>query len=178
MGYTNNYYCWTPSPEQTQAVINDIEQLTAQSGAALHITRLDGKIEFNGTRQHSADTFEWPPSPVPPESNAYLDHPEWLTFYCKTDRRKYDMVVFAALLAIKHHVPNAMVETDDYIDLASAVYDIRHRQYSRGSHSVVELLQKTHMNEFSPQHQRGLKLYEQTFPERAAEQTIPWQPVI
>ena len=177
MGYTNTYICSTPTHEEAQAVIDDIELLVANSGAALKVTREPGQIVLNGARQHGAETFEWPPSRVQTKKNAYLEHPERLTVYCKTNRRKYDMVVFAALLSIKHHLPDAEISTDNSMPLESATYNIRHRQYSRGCHSIVELLQKMKMNEFSPQHQRGLELYEQTFPDRADQQAIPWEPV-
>ena len=178
MGYTNTYICSSPTYEETQAVIDDIELLIANSGAALTVTREPGQIVLNGARQHGAEIFKWPPSRGPSENTNYLDYPERITVYCKTCRRKYDMVVFATLLAIKHHIPEAEISTDDSIDLESATYNIRHRQYSRGCQSVVELLQKTRMNEFSPQHQRGLELYKRTFPDRADQQTIPWEPVV
>ena len=178
MGYTNQASYWTPSPETTQAVIEDIQQLVSQSRAAIDFTQLDGQFKINGKRPHDYDEFTWPESPVPPGDYTPQACPTWHVVYCKTDRNKYDMVVFAALLAIKHHVPDAEISTDDSIDLESATYDIRHRQYSRGCRSIVELLQKMHMNEFSPQHQLGLKLYERTFPDRDLQQTIPWEPVI
>ena len=177
MGYTNTYRCWTPSPEQAQAVINDIEQLMAQSGVSLDVTRLDGKIKLNGARQHGAEIFEWPASPTPPDDTSYLEQPEWLVVYCKTYRRKYDMVVLAALLSIKHHVPDATIDTDDTVDLAAATYDIQHRQHSRGCRSIAELLQKMQWNEFSKMHQKGINLYRKTFPDRPLEKLLPWQPI-
>ena len=55
MGYTNSYQYWTPSPETTQAVIEDIQLLVANSGTALKVIREPGQIVLNGARQHGAE---------------------------------------------------------------------------------------------------------------------------
>ena len=117
MGYTNSYQYWTPSPETTQAVIEDIQLLVANSGTALKVIREPGQIVLNGARQHGADYFEWPKSPVPPGNTDYLDYPEQHWDFCKTKRKKYDKVVFAALLSIKHHIPDANILSGDVVEL-------------------------------------------------------------
>ena len=71
-------------PEIAQAVIDDIELLIANSDTALEVTRKPGQIVFNGARQHGADFFEWPKSPIPPGNTAYLNYLEQHQDLCKT----------------------------------------------------------------------------------------------
>ena len=178
MGYTNSYHYWTPSPDTAQAVIDDIELLIANSDTALKVIREPGKIVLNGARQHGADFFEWPKSPVPPGNTAHLDYPERHRDFCKTYRKKYDKVVFAALLSIKHHLPEAMISTDDTRELDTPTGDAQPPPYLGRHHSIVDQLQNMRWNEFSKMHQKGIDLYEKTFPGRPIADLLPWQPVI
>ena len=178
MGYTNSYYYWTPSPETAQAVIDDIELLIANSDTALEVIREPGQIALNGARQHGADFFEWPKSPAPPGNTAHIDYPERHWDFCKTYRKKYDKVVFAALLSIKHHMPDAVILSGDAVELYDASNDAQPPPSLGKYRSVVDQLQKMRWNEFSKMHQKGIDLYQKTFPGRPITNLLPWQPVI
>ena len=178
MGYTNSYYYWTPSPDTAQAVIDDIELLIANSDTALEVIREPGKIALNGAQQHGADFFEWPKSPVPSWNTAYLDYPEQHWDCCKTSRKKYDKVVFAALLSIKHHLPDAVIHTDDTRKLDTPTGGAQLPPCLGRYHSIVGQIVNMKLNEFGKMHQKGIELYQKTFPDRPIAELLPWQPVI
>ena len=73
-------------------------------------------------------------------------------------------------------MPDADISSDDTIELYDASTDDEPPSLGK-YHSVVEQLQKTQWNEFSKMHQKGIDLYQKTFPGRPITELIPWQPV-
>ena len=182
--YEMDYTIWVsyrrPSAKTTQAVIDDIEQIIAQSEADLDVTRVDEQITVNAKPPNSYDEFKWPFGPDTADNENRRDNGRAKPhgqFY-DIDREQYGTVMFAVILAIKHHLPHAVIDTNDCVQLNDARHDIANRIHARGCRSVVELMGKMKGNEFSPCHQRGMDVYRQTFPKRMIEKLLPWQPVI
>ena len=175
MGYTNRFKHRPPTADETQAVIEDIKTLIRNSGTAMTVATGPGQISINGRRPHDTQVFQWPITTTPPGADTPDD--ETRTHYCKTERKKYDMVVLAALLTIKHHIPDAEIATDDCCELKDLHWTMLNDGCARDCNSIVELLMKMRWNEFSKQHQRGADLYQRTFPERNIADVRPWPTV-
>ena len=174
MGYTNHITYAAPNPQQAEGVIADIEALIANCDAALDVQRGEGWISLNEVRPREAEFFRWPltdPDHRWDENRGiYHDH-------CKTERQGYDAVVLAAMLAVKHHLPETVISSDDAHDPTDLLYDIRDPSSNRGCRSIVELIVKMRWNEFSPQHQGAVALHRRTFPDRDLEALLPWRAV-
>ena len=105
MGYTNYYHYPPLTPQQIQNVREDILALTREWDSPLDIIDTDDYISVNGIDDEGHENLIWPPRET---------HDDFAgRQFVKTNRKPYDAVIFAALLAIRHHVPGTEIATDD-----------------------------------------------------------------
>ena len=112
MGYTHYYTIQDPSqPLRGSEIAQDIQNIILAS----EIPMGDGSddpdsqpilehdlVQLNGTGDEAHETLYYPPYD---EGNGFA--------FCKTARKPYDVVVCAALLAIKHHQEDNVEITSD-----------------------------------------------------------------
>ena len=121
MGYTHYYNIQDiTKPLRTSEIAQDIQSIIMASEIPIG----DGNgiqdsqpvlehdlVQMNGIGDEAHDTLCYPPDF---EWNRQIHPVEFLGFaYCKTVRKPYDVVVCAALLAIKHHQRNNVEITSD-----------------------------------------------------------------
>ena len=118
MGYTHTYRIYHLDLDlRVPEVSSDIRRLIKHSNVP--IGDYEGKpgsrpklghslVSFNGIGEDSAETFAFPPS----KDHPHLEHDPGRSF-CKTYRKPYDIIVAAALIAIKHHLSDNVVITSD-----------------------------------------------------------------
>lgn len=118
MGYTHTWHILDETADpMTPEIGDDMRMLLMASEIPVCLEddrpdqppRIDDEsICFNGPGEDGGETFRYPPSP----DNAQWGLPDGLD-WCKTYRRPYDVVVAAALIAIKHHLGGTVETSSD-----------------------------------------------------------------
>ena len=118
MGYTHYvYYERETIPKSNwDAFTTDVRKIIAAAEEKHGITvcreynrsdeppQIDDKhVIFNGVGENSHETFAVDRKPTDPYSRPEDDH---VFAFCKTNRKPYDLVVTACMLAVKHHCPD------------------------------------------------------------------------
>ena len=141
MGYTHYYHIQDiTKPLMTSEIAQDIESIIMASEIPLG----DGSdepdsqpilehdlVQVNGIGDEGHETLCYPPDF---EWNRKVHRPESLgSSFCKTARKPYDVVVCAALLAIKHHLgDNVEIHSDgDFDDEWQPAYQLYRKATGR-----------------------------------------------
>ena len=119
MGYTHYYTLGSPRADlKVLEIAVDVESII--SASEIQIGDWTGKpgskpelgpdeINFNAMQPEEYENFRYPP---PFERNRSIGNREGFSF-CKTERKPYDPVVCATLIAIKHHLGEYVMVTSD-----------------------------------------------------------------
>ena len=158
MGYTvhHDVPISSLSEEQVDAVTSDINKICDNFGRDnLEIEERGSFLEINGVGDDSCEPFFW-------DRQAYA-HSSWFQIdptqgkFTKTWRHPYGDVVLASCMAIKHHIPESRIGSDDIVDPAR-----------------VKAQKLGGFNEDSREVQNAVDLYERTFPDRDVEHVLPY----
>ena len=125
MGYTHHYTIQDPSkPLRTWEIAQDIQNIILESEIPIGDGSGDresqpllehDKISLNGIGNDAHESLYYPPEfrqsrrSLSPEIHGFA--------FCKTERKPYDVVVCAAIMAIKHHQgDNVEISSDGDFD--------------------------------------------------------------
>lgn len=123
MGYTHYYYTPTTiDPLVFDVFANDVLKLTEAAGVPLagwdgtDAPEITAKtVGLNGVGDDSHETFRvsqtW--EPPYPAYRPHTDDEGRVFHFCKTNRKPYDVVVVAALIALKHRLGEAVHISSD-----------------------------------------------------------------